>query len=161
VGEQTRRHKAFHEAGHVVLARLHRRGPTCASIDATNDMEGFARMTPIGPKMRAAIDHDEPLTRRQQRWTEDMIKILLGGILAERIALRSSHLSTDDLRKAGALEARAQGIRPLEVLLVEAEQELRLRWSAVARVADALMVEATLNRNQIRSLVDRPGDKSL
>jgi ATP-dependent Zn protease len=151
---------AYHEAGHAVAAWCLGYRPATASILAGDDSAGQVRHESPFPGINFEFDGSD--------WTrlkiERAIMICLAGPIAQRRHRRTSwrrwHGAADyatatelALRTYGSGEIASAFLKWLDLrakLLVEDH------WSAIERVAIALLKHATLTNEDITSLVVEP-----
>jgi hypothetical protein len=151
---------AYHEAGHAVAAWSVGYRPTTASIEAGNDSVGQVRHEEPFPGISFEFDGSDMARLKIER----AIMICLAGPIAQKRYRRSSWRKwhgVADYATATELALRACGSSDiarafLKWLALRAESLVDDHWSAVERVAIALLKRSTLTHDEIASLVSKP-----
>lgn len=146
--------KAYHEAGHAVVAFFNRFRIDFATIRRSGDAEGMVMLKPG----RLDLDSATPVMRQKvERW---IIVTLAGDIAQRKFAPRSSRQwqTTSDRAAAADLALSVCGSGEsatayLAWLQIVTRDIVDGRWPMIDRVARELLAKETISGDEVRAAI--------
>lgn len=153
-----RRATAYHEAGHAVAALILNAIPTKVTIEPGQDYQGMVERRSFAGKLD---EYGKPNARERLLIEKDVI-ILLAGEIAQRQyharSVRSSHGRGDRVAALYFLEHVTHDPEALthysRFLARRATLLIKRHWYQVEALAQALLVEGTINGKRVRLICE-------